>query len=160
MKNGRRRMAAIIKVEFNVKAGFKIDHCWFKMALHLWLEDSGIQWKHVLKPFKNNQLNIYQNLYGRFTKLAGTANRPRISNNSVPDGRRSGPWTVCRSDYGIITSINILSNCNCGSALAKCLEAWTTKINSSLKASSMPTLNANFYLNNEIQPIKPLLVNR
>ena len=27
MKNGRRRMAAIIKVEFNVKAGFKIDHC-------------------------------------------------------------------------------------------------------------------------------------
>ena len=26
MKNGRRRMAAIIKVEFNVKAGFKIDH--------------------------------------------------------------------------------------------------------------------------------------
>jgi len=45
MKNGRRRMAAIIKVEFNVK---------------------------------NNQLNIYQNLYGRFTKLAGTANSPYL----------------------------------------------------------------------------------
>ena len=26
MKNGRRRMAAIIKVEFNVKAGYKIYH--------------------------------------------------------------------------------------------------------------------------------------
>ena len=29
-----------------------------------------------------------------------------------------------------------------------------------LISSSIPTLNANFYLNNEIQPIKPLLVNR
>ena len=31
MKNGRRRMAAIIKVEFNVKAGFQIDH-WISVS--------------------------------------------------------------------------------------------------------------------------------
>jgi len=46
---GRRRMAAIIKVEFNVKY---------------------------------KQLNIYQNLNGRFNKLAGTENSPYLLTNN------------------------------------------------------------------------------